>query len=192
VLYCPRSPSLFQNYKRLILISLDTFNSFCSCIRNGGDSRYAVKILSPEVINDPARYLQGIIDMAVETRFLSDIEHPNIIKMRAIAKCDTFSEEYFIGMDRLYDTLGKRIETWRSRMARTTGMVGRLNDRKGKKAAALYEERIVTAFDLAAAIDYLHKVDFSINCSFYMASLFHLSPSESCFFLYPTAVHPLP
>lgn len=130
---------------------------FCSCIRDGGDCRYAVKILSPEVVADPSRYLQGIIDMAVETRVLSSIEHPNIIKMRAIAKCDPFSEEYFIGMDRLYDTLEKRITSWRSRLAGTTGIAGRLNDRKGKKAAALYEERIVKAFDLAAAIDYLHK-----------------------------------
>jgi hypothetical protein len=96
--------------------------------------------------------------MAVETRFLSYIEHPNIIKMRAIAKCDPFSGEYFIGMDRLYDTLEKRLMTWAGRMARTTGIAGRLNDRKGKKAAALYEERIVKAFDLAAAMEYLHTV----------------------------------
>jgi hypothetical protein len=160
------------------------FHICCSCIRNGGDSRYAVKILSPEVINDPPRYLQGIIDMATETRFLSDIEHPNIIKMRAIAKCDPFSEEYFIGMDRLYDTLGKRIKTWAGRMARTTGMAGRLNDRKGKKAAALYEERIVKAFDLAAAIDYLHKVGLfyqllSIHGLMACFAVFHLSPSGS-------------
>jgi hypothetical protein len=154
VFYCKtRNDSFFRS---------TPFHICCSCIRKGGDSRYAVKILSPEVINDPARYLQGIIDMAIETRFLSDIEHPNIIKMRAVAKCDPFSEEYFIGMDRLYDTLGKRIKTWAGRMARTTGIAGRLNDRKGEKAAALYEERIVKAFDLAAAIDYLHKVGLSM------------------------------
>lgn len=46
------------------------------CLRGGGDARYAVKVLSPEVVEDPARYLQGVIDMAVETRFLSSIEHP--------------------------------------------------------------------------------------------------------------------
>jgi hypothetical protein len=46
------------------------------CIRNGGDARYAVKYLSPEVVADPAMFIQGITDMAVETRFLSGIEHP--------------------------------------------------------------------------------------------------------------------
>lgn len=127
------------------------------CVRKGGDSRYAIKILSPEVVDDPAHYIQGIIDMAVETRFLSNIEHPNIIKMRALAKCEPFDPAYFIAMDRLYDTLEKRIKSWGSRLNRTTGLAKRVHDRKGLKAAALYQERIVNAFDLAAAVDYLHK-----------------------------------
>lgn len=46
------------------------------CIRSGGHARYAVKYLSPEVIDDPAMYIMGITDMAVETRFLSSTEHP--------------------------------------------------------------------------------------------------------------------
>jgi len=46
------------------------------CIRNGGDARYAVKYLSPEIVDEPALYIMGITDMAVETRFLSSVEHP--------------------------------------------------------------------------------------------------------------------
>ena len=126
------------------------------CIRNGGDARYAVKQLSPEVIQDPARYLQGIIDMAIETRFLSDIEHPNIIKLRAMARCDPFAEEYFLVMDRLYDTLEKRLAQWKRREAACTGFRAKVSDRKGEKKAALYEARIHAAFELAAAIQYLH------------------------------------
>lgn len=127
------------------------------CIRNGGDARYAIKVLSPDVVAEPARFIQGIIDTAIETRFLSAIEHPNVIKLRAIAKCDPFSEGYFIVMDRLYDTLEKRLETWRRRLERSSGLMKKLTDAKGKKGNALYEERIVAAFDLAAAIDYLHS-----------------------------------
>jgi len=128
------------------------------CIRNGGDARYAVKVLSQDVIEgDPAHYLQGVIDMAIETRFLSNIEHPNIIKMRAMAKLDPYHEDYFIVMDRLYDTLEKRLLTWESRKNRCTGLTAKLTDRKGKKAGALYEERIVAAFDLSAAVEYLHS-----------------------------------
>jgi hypothetical protein len=49
------------------------------CIRNGGKARYAVKFLSPEVVDDPAMYIMGITDMAVETRFLSSTEHPKYV-----------------------------------------------------------------------------------------------------------------
>jgi len=128
------------------------------CLRHGGDARYAVKVLSPEVIQDVALYIQGMVDMAVETRFLSAIEHPNIIKLRALAKVQAFDERYFIVMDRLYDTLEARLKQWKTQYERVTGMAGRLLlDGKGKKKSQLYEKRIVAAFDLSAAFDYLHS-----------------------------------
>lgn len=67
------------------------------CVREGGDARYAVKILSNEVVQNLPTFFQGTIDMAIETRFLSDIEHPNIIKMRACASISPFKPGYFIG-----------------------------------------------------------------------------------------------
>jgi serine/threonine protein kinase len=129
------------------------------CIRNGGDARYAVKGLSPEVIDDPSTFIQGIMDMATETRVLSDIEHPNIIKMRAIAQVVPYHEQYFIVMDRLYDTMDKRITQWDNRTKRFSGITGKLVDRKGLKKKAILVEKLVAAFDLAAAIDYLHQRD---------------------------------
>jgi serine/threonine protein kinase len=125
------------------------------CIRHGGDARYALKILSPEVTADLGRFIQGVMDMATETRFLSDIEHPNIIKMRALANCEPYSADYFIVMDRLYDTLEARLKLWANQYKRASGAMGRLAGGK-KKVATLYEERIVAAFDLASAIEYLH------------------------------------
>jgi len=121
------------------------------CLRHGGDARYAIKVLSPEVVQDPALYLQGMIDVAVETRFLSSIVHPSIMKMRTIAKVDAYSEVYFIVMDRLYDTLEARLKKWK-----VQSLSGRLMDRKGKKALKIYEDRIVAAFDLSAALEHLH------------------------------------
>jgi serine/threonine protein kinase len=127
------------------------------CLRNGGDARYAVKQLSPEVVSDSSLCLQGIHDMAVEARVLSTIMHPNIIKMRAMAKMPAYEPGFFIIMDRLYDTLEKRLLTWEARSGRLSGLAGKMMDRKGTKVSALYEERIVAAFDLAAAMSYLHE-----------------------------------
>ena len=127
------------------------------CIRAGGDARYAVKYLSPEVIDDPALYLQATMDMAVETRFLSAIQHTNIVKMRAISS-DPYSEEYFIVMDRLYDTLDKRITRWDKTRKKCTGVSGKVFDRKGLKTKELMVERLLDAYDLTDALAYLHKM----------------------------------
>jgi serine/threonine protein kinase len=127
------------------------------CLRNGGDARYAVKQLSPEVVRDANMCLQGIHDMAVEARFLSNIVHPNIIKMRALASTSPYDAAFFIIMDRLYDTLEKRMLSWEARNGRFKGLAGRMMDRKGAKVGALYEERIVAAFDLSAAVEHLHE-----------------------------------
>ena len=99
------------------------------------------------------------MDMALETRFMSDIQHPNIVRIRAMAQIDPFNEKYFILMDRLYDTLERRIQkVWLPKSKRQNGFFGKnVFDRKGEKKDALFEERIVYAFDLAAAVAYLHS-----------------------------------
>ncbi|KAG7347360.1 serine/threonine protein kinase [Nitzschia inconspicua] len=126
------------------------------CLRSNGHARYAVKFLSPTTVEDPASFIQGIIDMAIETRILSDTEHPNIIKLRALAKISPFNGDYFIVMDRLYDTLEGRITQWEKRSKRVNG-VGKLFDRKGDKSKELASEKMVAAFDLSSALGYLHN-----------------------------------
>jgi serine/threonine protein kinase len=127
------------------------------CMRNGGDWRYAIKCLSKEVIDEPATFIQGIMDMATETRVLSDIEHPNIIKMRACAEVSPYNDSYFIVMDRLYDTMEDRMEKWATQTKRNTGFGGMLLDRKGEKKKVILEAKLVAAFDLSAAFTYLHS-----------------------------------
>jgi serine/threonine protein kinase len=78
--------------------------------------------------------------------------------MRAIADGERFCETYFIVMDRLYDTLEKRIATWRLIQERLNGSVGKfLTDRGGKKAKELVLERLIVAFDISSALSYLHE-----------------------------------
>jgi serine/threonine protein kinase len=76
--------------------------------------------------------------------------------MRAIAGGNPYGEKYFIVMDRLYDTMDKRILKWEKSLKKFSGMSGKFMDRDGSKQAALLEERLVAAFDLCAAICYLH------------------------------------
>jgi serine/threonine protein kinase len=122
----------------------------------GGHARYAMKQLLPSVVANTAMFIKGIADMAIETRLLSTLEHPNLIKLRATAACDPFQPEYFLIMDRLYDTLGDRLKTWEKQLKKFTGFSAKLTDRTGEKAANLYAERILAVFDLASAMEHLH------------------------------------
>ena len=45
-------------------------------LRNGKDARYAIKTLSSALLKDPERFVAGVIDLVIETKFLSIIRHP--------------------------------------------------------------------------------------------------------------------
>jgi len=134
------------------------------CIRQGGDARYAVKVLSPEVVQNTALFLQGVLDLAVEARFLSDMEHPHIIKLRALGRQSPFENanayQFFLVLDRLYDTLERRLEKWQGEGRKIGGGFGAAAKKKAAtQFQAFYQKRIVVAYDLATAMEYLHKID---------------------------------
>lgn len=128
----------------------------------GGDSRYCIKALSPNVVNDPHLLEQGMIDMCVETTFLSVLQHPHIIKMRAFGKGGMFMpRDYFIILDRLYDTLEARVATWRKNAKRSRSFTNKIVNKIKRKTTILDEElfavKLSYAYDLMGAIEYLHK-----------------------------------
>lgn len=131
------------------------------CFRNGGDARYAIKCLSKITKDDPERLQQGILDMAMEARILSNFtEHPNVIKMRAVSDADPFEVTggFFIVLDRLYDTLEQRLKKWKSRRNKLTGIVARFSGRDpdGLERKQLHTDRLVAAYDLSSAVAYMH------------------------------------
>jgi hypothetical protein len=125
------------------------------CIRNGKDSRYAIKRLSENVLKDHQLFVNGIVDLAIEAKFLSVFRHPNVIKMRATAVGPRCSRDFFVILDRLYDILSIRLGTWKKRKP---GGLKKLMDPKGKKATAFWLERIAVAHDLACALKYMHSL----------------------------------
>ena len=127
------------------------------CIRpTCGEARYAIKRLHKVTTGDPDRLKVGLTDLETEADFLSRLQHPNIVKLRAIslAAFDVdHAHDTFLVLDRLYDTLATRIVQWRKR-AHCKSLVSRLRVRASR---ALDEERLTVAYDLSAAIDYLHE-----------------------------------
>lgn len=127
-------------------------------IRKGKESpdnaRYAVKTMIKD-LQDPTRFLGGVMDLAIETRFLAVIRHPNIIKMRAMSSIDPYQPDYFILLDRLYDTLTDRLAAWKGQKKKMGGF-SRVRDLKGSKKKALWIDRVLIAHDICSALRYLH------------------------------------
>lgn len=126
------------------------------CHRHSGDARYAIKMLRKETLDNAGRITLGLCDLAIETRFLANLSHPHIIKLRAISTADEFAGQYFLILDRLYDTLSQRIVVWKSSHKRLYSFWGKMRDRGGKKRVDFYETRIEKAFDLSAAVEHCH------------------------------------
>lgn len=124
------------------------------CYRNNGDARYAMKRLRPATIKDPKCFMNGMADLATETLFLASLNHPNIIKLRGVAKEQMFSGGYFLILDRLYDTLAARVVKWKKQ--KISALIRTIKDRDGQKKKALLDERMKAAFDLSSALAYLH------------------------------------
>jgi serine/threonine protein kinase len=122
---------------------------------NRTDTRYAIKTLSESLLNDPERFVAGVIDLAVETKFLAVIRHPNIIKMRAVSTTSPFVLGYFIVLDRLYDTLTDRMAAWKEKKTNLSGF-SRVRDLKGAKKKELWVTRLMVAYELTGALKYLH------------------------------------
>ena len=99
--------------------------------------------------------------------------------MRAIAQVSPYDESYYIVMDRLFDILETRIVQWDKLTKKCSGMKGKIFDRKGERMKDLNTDRMVAAFDLSSALEYLHgrKIIYRDikpeNVGFDIVRLFH-------------------
>ena len=123
-----------------------------------GEARYVIKIISPHIVeSDFKKFLQAAMDMATETYFLSVLDHPHILKMRAVGPGDMFSPSYFLVLDRLFDTLSDRIDgTWKQQADNLENSLLVWN--RARKSRSLWDERMGVMKDLAGAIAHLHKL----------------------------------
>jgi serine/threonine protein kinase len=128
--------------------------------RRNGDARYAVKRVKENLLQpgtDPTLRVQAMLDLAVEAAYLSALSHPNIVKMRATSNVfQKVDRNFFIVMDRLFDTLAVRLKQWKSTHRKFRGgFFGRGADKE--ELHTLMVERLTVSYDLAAAYRYLHE-----------------------------------
>lgn len=133
-----------------------------------GESRYAVKFLKPELVDDSYMFRVAATDLATERQILSQIEHPHIIKLRggSIGGLDAYgrtqrNDGYFLVLDKLNDTLDQRIMAWKKQAKRLNKPILRkVVDKHGLKSKQLFTDRLHVMYDLATALDYLHSNNY--------------------------------
>lgn len=128
------------------------------CVQGKVSARYAIKTLQVKYHKDPTCYYLGAKDLAREAHFLSSLEHPHIVKLRATAAVDLCSKNYFIILDRLYGTVRDHINEWKKRQNRNVvRKIFRYTSVSDKEAQlVMFEERLRIAFDICSALRYLH------------------------------------
>jgi serine/threonine protein kinase len=122
------------------------------------ESKYVVKTLRNDLPEE--EYVKGIVDLAIESEFLSVLKHPNVISMRALANSDPHESKFFVLLDRLVTTLDKRFNQWRKIIEDHSGYwLGPFGYccAKEKYLYQTWLERLQASRDIANAMYYLHS-----------------------------------
>lgn len=141
---------------------LDHFNVDSELTEEPADPKrkYVVKHLNPKLAFNPKKLVVGAKDLVMEAHFLSALDHENIIQLRgwAAAGIGGFAttgraDGFFLILDRLNLTLAKKISFWREDAKTKKGLMKGRNTERNR----LFQERLKTAVDVAAAVTYLHE-----------------------------------
>jgi serine/threonine protein kinase len=129
---------------------------------------YVVKQVEAALLNtDRVAYLTGIIDLVMEVQFLAALRHPNILSLRGVSRDsgktpssssnnnNATNRDFFCILDHLHETLPVRLNCWMHRKRATRGVTG-LVFGSPKKKMKLWTDRLLVAYDIAKAMDYIH------------------------------------
>jgi serine/threonine protein kinase len=132
-------------------------------VNGSHEKKLAVKFLSDDSMYSPEEFCNGAADLLMEAKYLTALAahpHPALIQLHGV--CSTgpigFSRPeragFFLVIDRLYDTLDRRIDVWRELQRRK--VAARV---PAKVIKALYLQRLMVAQDIASALRHLHKLE---------------------------------
>lgn len=123
-------------------------------------SRYVIKMLRDDLPED--EYAKGVLDLAVEARFLKRLSHPHIVQMIATANSDPLQSRFFVVLEMLGLTLDDKISEWRKDLNKgMTIWCGPFGYCCANNAVLnkSWMERILVSKSVASAIEYLHSQD---------------------------------
>ncbi|CAJ1946234.1 unnamed protein product [Cylindrotheca closterium] len=126
--------------------------------------KLAVKFLNESAMGNSNEFCNGAADLLLEAKYLSALSnhpHPSIINLHGVAAAGAAGFAtgqmggYFLIVDRLYDTLDKRIELWKELRRRK---LRHSSESNVKLLQAMFLQRITVACDICSAIRHLHRL----------------------------------
>lgn len=125
--------------------------------------KLAVKFLSDEVLQSPEDACNGSADLLMEAKYLTALAahpHPALIKLHGVSSAGPAGfgiparAGFFLVIDRLYDTLDRRIDVWKELLRRK--IASKQDDSTRKYLKVLFLQRLMVADDIASALEHLH------------------------------------
>jgi serine/threonine protein kinase len=138
-----------------INVSRDHVIKQVKATRTGRKCCYVVKSVS--TTSSKITYLKGMVDIALEAKFLSSLRHRNIIDLVGLSATGPCSKSYFLILERMEETLSTRIKTWMDRERMTQGVFSCVGG--SKRLEQLYIDRVEALYDIASALQYLHSLN---------------------------------
>jgi serine/threonine protein kinase len=102
--------------------------------------------------------ISAITDLIIEARYLSLLQHPHIIQLRAISNRSPYDyHHHYIILEKLNTMLSYRLHDWKTNHQQPNGITRFLFDTNGQKELTYYYLRLKYAYDIATALAYLHN-----------------------------------
>jgi serine/threonine protein kinase len=127
--------------------------------------KLAVKFLSDDAMYSSEEFCNGAADLLMEAKYLTALSahpHPALIQLHGVCAAGPggFAEPeragFFLVIDRLYDTLDRRIDVWKELERRKTQNP---TPQTPVHLQALFLQRLMVAQDISSALRHLHKLD---------------------------------
>lgn len=130
-------------------------------------SKMAIKFLSHDAYNSIEDACNGSADLYMEAQYLTALTqnypHPNIIHIHGISNAGSAGLSkyggYFIIIDRLYDTLDRRIDIWRELQRRKRNSADDSDPAAIQKyLKVLFIQRLLVTYEIISAVRHLHSL----------------------------------
>lgn len=169
-----RNPHSSQRGSHIQRVDRDLYHRVCKIGRGAHSNVYmvldhkrekcAMKVLDPSRLKNPETFVTAALDLAMEAKLLSELEHENIIQLRGVSS-SAFSasytegngEGYFLVMDLLSEVLSDSLDRWR-KDRQSLAFGNKMSFGKFKvNTEMMYERMQNVALGIVKGMTYLHE-----------------------------------